>query len=124
MSEEHENDEDENLLSFSSTITVRKSYDLPIPVNIEGSIISYRFRTEPGDISFGISFKNIDGRESILKELDRVPSHIGSATGTVTLPDTTGVVFLKWDNLFSWFTTKELTYSVELRHVRIIAYHR
>jgi len=52
------------------------------------------------------------------KEIDRVPSHIGAANGTIH-PASAGVVYFRWDNSYSWLTAKELTYLVEVATVDV-----
>ena len=79
----------------------------------KGCAISYRFTTTPADISFGLYFRDANGNESTLKEMDRVPSHIGAANGTIH-PACAGVIFFRWDNTYSWLIAKELTYLIEV----------
>ena len=96
---------------------MKKKWELPIPINTPGSKVVYRFSTSPGDIAFGINYKKSDGKEVNLKPIARVPSHIGSATGTIHPPKEDGVVFFVFDNSYSWLQSKQLTYNVELRLV-------
>jgi len=99
---------------YASTVSVRLTWELAVPVKeSKDCIISYRFTTTPGDIGFGLFYRETNGTESTLKELDRVPSHIGAANGTIH-PACPGVLYFRWDNSYSWLTAKELTYVVEV----------
>lgn len=44
---------------------VRFLFELPIPVDMCGSHVSYRFATDEYDISFGVFFQGVDGKVSI-----------------------------------------------------------
>ena len=99
-------------LRYSSTISVRLTWELPIKVP-RNCAVSYRFTTSPADISFGLVFCDATGTESTLKEVDRVPSHIGAANGTIH-PACEGTIYFRWDNSYSWLTAKELTYLIEV----------
>ena len=52
---------------YSSTVHVRLTWELPVPVkNPKGCTIAYRFTTQPSDISFGLFFRDVNGNESTL----------------------------------------------------------
>lgn len=98
----------------SSDCTINfECFVLPIPVFLSGSTVSYSFSTCNGDISFGVIFVSTEGAESTLAESTRVPSHIEAISGNFKAPSTGKFVFC-WDNKFSWFTPKILSYSIEL----------
>lgn len=104
---------DENFTTrYSNTLTCRLTWELPVKVT-RGCAVSYRFTTSPADISFGLMFCDLAGVESTLKEVDRVPSHIGAANGTIH-PACEGTIYFRWDNSYSWLTAKELTYLIEV----------
>jgi len=90
-----------------------EEWSLPIPVFLSGSIVSYSFNTENGDIAFGVRFFSSDGVENTVAELTRVPSHLEVISGNFKAP-TIGKFVFCWDNKFSWFTPKILSYSIEL----------
>ena len=98
---------------YNASINVRNDFILPIPVTSD-SIVSYSFTTKPGDISFGMIFKTSSGNEVILRKKDRLETHIAAAIGSIHCPDEDGVLYLAWDNSYSWFTAKQLEYKVEL----------
>ena len=100
----------------ATDIIVQYEWSFSIPVFLPGSTLSYSFKTEFGDISFGVKFLTHDGSENIVRELSRVPSDIEAITGSFRTPRDGKVVFI-WDNNFSWFTSKTLAYSIELHQV-------
>lgn len=98
----------------SSDVIIPWDWSLKIPVALGGSIISYSFFTVHGDIGFGVVFKLPDGSdEEVVLESNRVPSDVEAITGSFKVPRE-GVVYFKWDNSFSWLTSKLLSYSIEL----------
>jgi len=101
-------------LEYSATISIKNNFVLPIPFTAD-SELTYTFSTKPGDISFGMIYKTSAGDEIVLRKQERLESHIAAAVGTIHCPEIDGILFLEWDNTFSWFTAKELTYKVELR---------
>jgi len=98
---------------YNASINVRNDFILPIPVSSDCSV-SYKFTTKPKDISFGMVFKTSSGDEIVLRKKERLETHIAAAIGTIHCPDQDGVLYLQWDNSYSWLTAKELSYEVEL----------
>ena len=99
-------------LQFKSTdCYVQKSFELPIPM-LAGSKVKYFFTTSGGDISFSTKFQSSSGSEVIFSE-SRVPSDIEPYTGQFKSPKE-GTLVLNFDNSYSWFTAKLLSYSIEL----------
>ena len=98
---------------YNATINVRNDFILPIPVSSDCSV-SYKFTTKPKDISFGLIFRTFSGDEIVLRKKERLETHIAAAIGTINCPDMDGILYLMWDNSYSWLTSKELTYSIEL----------
>lgn len=98
----------------SSDVVIPWEWSLKIPVTLGGSVISYSFFTVHGDIGFGVNFHVADNSEGIVVlESARVPSNVEAITGSFKVPRE-GVVFFKWDNSYSWLTSKLLSYSIEL----------
>jgi len=98
---------------YNASINVRNDFILPIPVTSD-AILNYSFSTKPGDIAFGMIFKTSSGNEVVLRKKERLETHIAAAIGSIHCPDEDGVLYLQWDNSYSWFTAKELAYKVEL----------
>ncbi len=84
---------------------------LPIPV-MPGSNVKYQFSTTDGDIQFSTSF--IDGTVSAnVVQPARVPSDTEHVKGEYKAT-CAGSLLLKFDNSFSWFTPKYLSYQIRL----------
>lgn len=93
---------------------VQTELQLPIPVAVSGSKISFSFQTKQGDIAFGISFiSDEDGSVESVVDLTRVNSDVEEIAGTFEVPRE-GTIIFSWDNSFSWFNGKILSYSIEL----------
>ena len=108
----------QGVVVLSSTVVVRSKWELMVPIEFKGSKVSYKFSTKRGSIGFGIFFRRYDETEIVLKASERIPANVGSVSGTVSLPnDDCGFIYFEWDNSFSWLTSKDLTYHVELRYV-------
>jgi len=106
----------------SSNIEVTYDLELPIEVAVPGSRVKYAFSTDGGDISFGLYIqppgasqnKNAGTEEDVeLLEITRVKSDIDPITGTITIPSPCTLLFY-WDNHYSWFRAKRLSYSVSI----------
>jgi hypothetical protein len=84
---------------------------LPIPV-IAGSNVKYQFSTTDGDIQFSTSFNGGNVTENIVQPA-RVPSNTEHVKGGYKAT-CAGSLLLKFDNSFSWFTPKYLSYQIRL----------
>ena len=101
-------------LLFKSTnqnIQTGGEFMLPIPV-LSGSSVSYQFSTTDGDILFSTSFSCVDESEEVSPPV-RVASDVQPIVGKFKA-SREGSLVLKWDNSFSWFTAKLLTYQIQL----------
>jgi hypothetical protein len=85
--------------------------------------VSYEFETDGGDIYFGISF--ISAGESAVAEevikVDRMPSDEEPIRGRFKAPSE-GVIVFKWNNEYSWFASKSLSYVIEMAQVCMCVY--
>lgn len=108
----------------TNNYVVDRFFQLPIPATA-GSIIKYKFSTENGDIAFSSIFQSMDTfslsenekKKEVIIELKRVSSDIEPITGSFKAP-VDGTFTLIFDNNFSWFNHKLLSYLVELHLVR------
>jgi hypothetical protein len=91
--------------------------------------VKYEFETEGGDIDFGIDF--VAGgtgtgegagagaaAEEIIK-VGRMPSDLEPIRGQFKAPSE-GVIVFKWNNEYSWFTSKNLSYMIEMAQVCVV----
>ncbi|TFJ80634.1 hypothetical protein NSK_008060 [Nannochloropsis salina CCMP1776] len=101
----------------SSGTPVRYYFKLPVPVDTAGSHVAYRFASDEFDIGFAVFFQGAEEGaklETVLPS-SRVDSHVEPVSGDITV-HRPGTVVLLWDNSYSWFATKALSYSVHLRY--------
>ena len=98
----------------ASDMLLQKVFELPIRVTQPGSTILYSFSTVQGDVSFAAYFLSVDSRpQETVIEPHRVPSDVENITGRFKA-GREGTLVIKFDNSFSWFTPKYLTYLIEL----------
>lgn len=99
------------MLLKSTDALVQKFFELPIPV-LAGSTVRYQFTTSGGDISFMTKYYS-KGNSDVIFGPSRVPSDVDAYTGQYKSTKD-GTLILYFDNEFSWFTPKYLTYHVEV----------
>jgi len=89
-------------------------YELPINVQ-KGDLVKWEFSTKNNvDISFGVFVARCDGTDRIeIVPLKRVNSHLEVIRGQ-HVATAEGLLILKWDNTYSYFTSKSLQYKAEL----------
>lgn len=90
----------------ATTVVVSRKHEIEIPVSVAGSIIYYDFITAAYDIGFGIS---CDGVEKVA--MVRYDGQ-EQAQGTLTCA-TAGKYLITFDNSFSLFRSKTVTYRIE-----------
>jgi hypothetical protein len=86
--------------------------------------VKYQFETSPGDIEFSIKFVTFtedDGAPHVeipedIISAHRVPSDTEIISGQFRI-SSAGMIMFKWNNDYSWFTTKQLSYLIELAQV-------
>ncbi|XP_050026729.1 SEC14-like protein 2 [Dermacentor andersoni] len=96
----------------------RGRYEMPVAVDQAGCRIRWTFQTAKGDLAFGVRFQppagGGGGVEEQLLELHRIPScslvpehgsHVCTKPGTYVL---------QFDNSFSWMSSKEVAYEIQI----------
>ena len=98
---------------------VQTRHEVKVP-SVAGSTVKYSFSTINGDISFALYFltnkDNLTVTE-VIREPLREPCDVEPIQGTYKA-DYDGVFLFVFDNSYSWFTDKLLTYSIQLLQVR------
>lgn len=74
------------------------------------------FETDGGDVAFSIKFVDTDHRIHELVAESRVPSDLESIRKGFKIPGE-GTLIFKWNNEYSWFASKSLSYMIELKQV-------
>ena len=100
----------------SSEVLVQTQLDLTVPV-VAGTEVQIEFTTRNGDISFSMHFSawSTDEEGGSLEpvcEPTRVPSDVAPHRETFRAP-CDGNLLLLFDNSYSWFTLKYLSYQVD-----------
>ena len=99
----------------SKDLLVHRTYEISVPASA-GSTIKYSFYTQIGDIKFSINLQKLDKEIIELVEPSRVPSDLETVRGTQKV-DFDGNYIFVFDNTFSWFNPKILTYKINLYQV-------
>lgn len=88
------------------------SFVLPIDVPNVPAKLSWTFDTKDGDIEFGVvQASSVRGNGVDLVASGRVDAHESTIAGSATI-DTAGEIRLEWDNAYSWFNGKTLSYEI------------
>jgi hypothetical protein len=97
-------------------VAISTSFSLPIPIAAPYSTVTYEFFTEGGDINFSVIFIGFDNVEQVIHEPKRVVSDEENIYASCQI-DCPGTLIFVWDNTYSWFNNKLLTYAVEIQQV-------
>nr|XP_037281733.1 SEC14-like protein 2 [Rhipicephalus microplus] len=100
------------------TVERRGRFEMPFTVEQPGSRIRWTFQTAKGDLGFGVRYQppstGGEGVEEQMLEVHRVPScslvpehgsHVCTKRGTYVL---------QFDNSFSWMSSKDVAYEIEI----------
>jgi hypothetical protein len=102
--------DDEDSETFEVTIASQDKHEHEVKIDDDESVLAWQFKTENHNIGFAV-FRKVDNnaREAIL-EHQKYDAHEEVIENS--LPVTPGHYILHWDNTFSRFRKKQLTYSV------------
>mmetsp|Transcript_5008 Transcript_5008/g.7059 ORF Transcript_5008/g.7059 Transcript_5008/m.7059 type:complete len:337 (-) Transcript_5008:173-1183(-) len=95
----------------SVPIALRAKLEVPIHVTAPGSVVEYAVDSQNYDIGFGITAEREEG-VTIVKEPARVESHISTVTGKFLVGAVPCMLVFSFDNEYSWFREKLLTYRI------------
>jgi uncharacterized coiled-coil protein SlyX len=96
-------------------VNISSSFSLPIPIAASYCTVTYEFFTEGGDINFSLVFIGYDDEvEQVIHEPKRVISDEDNIYASCQI-DCPGTLIFVWDNSYSWFNNKSLTYAVEIQ---------
>jgi hypothetical protein len=103
---------------------VQSVWELPVIVQCPKAVVTYEFHSTPSDLSFGILFVPAPDQDSYIddleletvEEMERVPSHEETVSGSFQLP-CEGVVFFMWDNNHDWISNKNISYKIQVLEV-------
>jgi hypothetical protein len=91
---------------------VLAKHEVKVP-SVAGSTVKYSFSTVNGDISFGLQYMTSSNVVEVIRETMREPSDVEPIKGFFKA-DYDGVFIFIFDNTFSWFTDKLLSFNIQL----------
>jgi len=110
-----------SLLNYSTTpsiytarsvpVALRGKLDIPIHVTSGGSVVEYTVECQDHDIGFGITAEREEGI-IIVTEKKRFEAHKESITGKFLVGGVPCMLMFRFDNEYSWFTEKLVTYKI------------
>lgn len=110
----HEDDNTEPKEPRVCVVERQGSLEVPVEVSQSGSLLSWEFQSdEDKDVGFGVYFHGGSDSLKELRKTSRVACRGAPETGTLTCSQP-GVYVLKFDNSFSWFTAKRVSYNVRV----------
>jgi len=95
----------------SVPVALRARFDVPIHVTAGGSVVEYEISTDAYDISFGVTAEREEGVTNV-KESARVDSHMETVVGKFLVGSVPCALIFSFDNEYSWFREKRVTYKV------------
>lgn len=95
----------------SVPVALRSKFDVPIHVTAGGSVVEYEISTEDYDIAFGVTAEREEGITHV-KETTRVDSHVNPVTGKFLVGSVPCALVFSFDNEYSWFREKRVTYRI------------
>lgn len=95
----------------SVPVALRARFDVPIHVVAGGSVVEYHISTETYDIAFGVTAEREEGVTNV-KETTRVDSHLEPVTGKFLVGSVPCALVFTFDNEYSWFREKRVTYRI------------
>lgn len=99
----------------SVMVKAGSKFQFPISIDEAGAELRWSFETKGGDIAFGLGFNaKSSGAMQMLQPLSRVVSDVEQVDAAWTF-ERAGVAVVIWDNTFSWYTDKDLTFSLQLK---------
>ena len=94
-------------------VLIQTQMELPVPM-VKGSRVFFKFTTRQGDIAFSLHFSTGEDELETVSESQRVPSDMQPHEGTYKATKSYGILLLIFDNSYSFFTSKFITYEIDL----------
>ena len=95
----------------SVPVALRSRFVVPIHVISGGSIVEYSVSTEMHDIAFGVTAEREEGITNV-KEMTRVDCHLEPTTGKFLVGSVPCALVFAFDNEYSWFREKRVSYRI------------
>jgi len=102
----------EPIVWHAKDFPVQIRHEVKVPA-VAGSTVKFIFSTTNGDINFSLQYITNTNLVEVIREPIREPSHIEQIKGSYKA-DYDGIFIFVFDNSYSWFTDKPLTYDIHL----------
>jgi hypothetical protein len=102
----------------SVPVALRAKFEVPIHVTAGGSVVQFEISTEEYDIAFGVTAEREEGI-TIVKESMRVNSHLEPITGKFLVGSVPCALIFSFDNEYSWFREKKVSYKITVSPPRM-----
>ncbi len=102
----------------SVPVALRAKFEVPIHITAGGSVVQFEISTEEYDIAFGVTAKREEGLTNV-KESMRVNSHLEPITGKFLVGSVPCALIFSFDNEYSWFREKKVSYKITVTPPRM-----
>ena len=99
-------------------VALRAKFDVPIHITAGGSVVEYEISTDKYDIGFGVTAEREEGVTNV-RESTRVESHLESVTGKFLVGSVPCALVFSFDNEYSWFREKRVSYTITVTPPKI-----
>mmetsp|Transcript_12727 Transcript_12727/g.18501 ORF Transcript_12727/g.18501 Transcript_12727/m.18501 type:complete len:331 (+) Transcript_12727:99-1091(+) len=94
-------------------VPLRGKFSVPVHVTSSGSVVDYTVESTNFDVGFGIVAEREEGI-TVVKEKMRVDSHQKAITGRFLVGSVPCALIFTFDNEYSWFREKKITYKIKI----------
>lgn len=94
-------------------VPLRGELTVPIHVVTSGSVVDYTVQSKDFDIGFGIVAEREEG-VTVVKEKSRQDSHRSAIKGRFLVGSVPCAIIFTFDNEYSWFREKKVTYKIKV----------
>mmetsp|Transcript_1388 Transcript_1388/g.2527 ORF Transcript_1388/g.2527 Transcript_1388/m.2527 type:complete len:328 (+) Transcript_1388:239-1222(+) len=94
-------------------VPLRGKLNVPIHVTVSGSIVDYTVESKDFDIGFGVVAEREEG-VTVVKERQRQNAHVEAITGRFLVGSVPCALIFTFDNEYSWFREKKITYKIKV----------
>lgn len=94
-------------------IPLRGNLNVPIHVTTSGSIVDYTVECKDFDVGFGVIAEREEG-VTVVKEKSRQNCHLNAITGRFLVGSVPCCLVFTFDNEYSWFREKKISYHIKV----------
>ncbi|KAL7518886.1 hypothetical protein ACHAWX_003690 [Stephanocyclus meneghinianus] len=95
----------------SVPVALRTKFDVPIHITAGGSVVEYEISSQDYDIGFAVTAEREEGITNV-KENSRVDAHVEPVTGKFLVGSVPCALVFSFDNEYSWFREKRVSYKI------------